>query len=154
MTRYAGKELLELMGPVETAYCDMDGEQEVRCSIRYTLELPECSVLGDFDGVDLLLNGPCADDIDDNCLITDEGPPDLGATSVDFLIDICAISESCYATGNWALETRLIEDGERLPGCESRDYFDDQRTLPWASVLHSPRRLTPAGAFSALSDHH
>ena len=48
---------------METAYCDMDGEQELRCSIRYTLELPEGSVMGDFDGVDLLLSGPCADDV-------------------------------------------------------------------------------------------
>jgi hypothetical protein len=133
VTNYSGKELLDLMGPVETAYdCDLTGDQgtgDGQSYIEYTLQVPEGSELDDFDGTYFHLDGPCAErtgtcgeGIGDDCIL-ESG--EEGLTYIEFGINICEVSEEpCDPTGNWTLETQLIEDGKRLPpGCESTDYF-------------------------------
>jgi hypothetical protein len=136
VTRYSGKELLDLMGPVETQYdCDLDGKQVGGCEIEFILQSPGGRELGDvFDdeediGIRYRLTGPCtAGDRSGvctpgwDCLFPDPEPSSTDTEVPLFLDGRC---DSPCDDGFWTLEVWWINDGEEYPSCSTTVEFHE-----------------------------
>jgi hypothetical protein len=138
VSRYTGLELLDLMGPVETAYdCDLDG-REVDGGIEFILETPDGRSLDDLfpefppvggDGIGTVLTPTggqeCPDAIGgwpcEGFCVYEEPALTGSETSVPLLLaDICGL---CDATGEWTLKAWWIVDGKELPSCTEKVDF-------------------------------
>jgi hypothetical protein len=113
VTRYSGTELLDLMGPVEMAYCTLEAGQE-DCNIIFSLPAPEGMVAEDFDGFGFILDGPndcetvkepCF--FDNGCLF--EVEDNLNSKTVVFYLNLC--QTPCDVDGTFTVEAWWLEDG-------------------------------------------
>jgi hypothetical protein len=130
VTRYSGTELLDLMGPVETAYiCGLDGPDVHSCeTIEFTLYAPEGTSSFDWEGYNWTLIGPDGCDPvetsgwcgpnEENCPweLTDEDK--TAAVFTGNLCDILVCNDEC---GDWTLEVELF-DGETSEPCSKTLY--------------------------------
>jgi len=130
VTRYSGKELLDLMGPVETAYdCNLDGPEFLSCpdaEETFRLVSPEGTTLDDWGSERWLLTGPgtCGD-----TGWTSEGgdlgewdgasSPDGFTRTIDFRGNLHSIL-GCDDSGDWMLEVYFVQDGtgDRSETCD------------------------------------
>jgi hypothetical protein len=124
VTKYSGTELLDLMGPVETAYssCYLESGQE-GCDLMFALGTPEGMVAEDFDGFGFVLKGPdnCGTEKgecvfegeDDNCIFDSDG--ELNTKSLVFWTDLC--EASCNVDGTWTLEAWWLDGDIDNPRC-------------------------------------
>jgi hypothetical protein len=146
VTRYTGTELLDLMGPAETAYeCDLSGQQGTQddiCDLEFLLVTPDGRSLEDSFpgglstvGIGFELTGPnncgtwsgvCG--ANENDCVFNLGEPDAGDTYVWMVYpDACHSDPSCDPDGDWELTAWWIDDGDELPSCTVVDVnFEDQ----------------------------
>jgi hypothetical protein len=135
VSRYTGLELLDLMGPVETAYCDLSGVQE-DCALIFELETPNGLTLEDLDSfekdkwrIHYVLTGPETGDTcspvsgeceGPDCIFDlDGGPP--SDTHLDLRVNMCDEFDGCNPWGEWKLEAWWeIGDKELLPACTEK----------------------------------
>jgi hypothetical protein len=139
VTRYSGAELVDLMGPVETAYdCNLEVTQD-GCDIVFTLDLPNGMTVGDMEdwkGFGFVLDSPnheCADNEEgfcppDNTFCPFEDPgEDPGDTSLELrLLNVCEDPPDCQKNGTWYMEAWWV-DGSGKDGepCYAEVQFED-----------------------------
>jgi hypothetical protein len=127
VTRYGGKELLDLMGPVETAYkCGLDGpETPFDCAnANFTLFAPEGTSSFDWEGYNWILTGPDSCDQVETRGWCGPGetdcpwePGEESEASYEFSGDLCEIL-NCRDSGEWTLGVELF-DGKTSEPCSA-----------------------------------
>lgn len=126
VTRYGGKELLDLMGPVETGYCDIEVQEQAPCQKELRVNTPT-----DLDDYRERLGwqitpadpGGCSDD-DDSGVIP--GPADGcfgditdGDGYFRVPVDVCCLAE-CVPNDQeeWTLGLTLFRDNGSEDTCD------------------------------------
>jgi hypothetical protein len=125
VTRYTGTELLDLMGPVETGYCDIEVVEEGPCQKLMLVSLPAGS---DINDVEDLLGWRIIPD-DDSVCEEDEGeapePPGcfgaFGAEGNDIGVglDVCCLADCAPPElEQWTLELTLFFENGSETTCD------------------------------------
>lgn len=129
VTRYSGTELLDLMGPVETGYCEIRQVEEVtRCQKELRVLLPDGTTTDDYEerlGFYLMPQRPgeCSDSSVRGVNPPDErGFGDIAIDSTEMLVplDVCVLAE-CGGPAfveQWMLEFTLYRENGSRDTCD------------------------------------